>query len=114
MPRPVFERALTVALSVVSRSCPSSEINSELMINIVKYMMVNVVTFDTVSADMVRAPILTGTTALGCSRLYIPLTISLNTIMTLTTFMEPQVEAEQPPISIRQNKIIWLKDGHSV
>ena len=55
---------------------------------------------DTTGAETGRFPILTATTDRGCILFIHPLQMSLSIMITLTTFMEPEVDEAQPPMNI--------------
>ena len=52
--------------------------------------------------------------ALGCSLLNIPLLIYLKRNMMRTTFREPLVDAEHPPMNMSIRNSIWQNEGQMI
>ena len=111
---PSFDIAPKAAEKVDSISKFWKDKTIVLNINVKKYKMEKVVTELTILALILLFPTLTVFTALGWIRLTKPRLISFRTIKSLITLNEPVVEAEHPPIIIRDISRKQQGAGHKV
>ena len=98
---PVFDKIPAAAVKVVVISRLSRESTKAVNRYISRYSIANTVIDETVSALTTLLPSLTATTDLGCNLFRKPLNMSLRSTTKRMTLKEPQVEAAQPPMTIK-------------
>ena|SRR5690554_4109665 len=109
-PGPIFPRQAAAAVAAVIMSTWSKETINVLTSKSEIYKNKKLVMFDTLLDETFLLFNFIGTTAVGCSLLYIPRLINFSKTKTRTVLTAPLADEEEPPININ----IKIIDLHAV